>query len=110
LDGVQVAGPSPNEVVLIMDEDRFQSGFVEHAIWTYGKGPFASLAYCGEGLTIQRYEKLEDAVRAKQAIDGGSCGGGCCKVNILVRADAGNPRAAKEQSNIREYVSKASAR
>jgi hypothetical protein len=65
------------------------------------------LAYCGEGLTIQRYEKLEDAVRAKQAIDG--CGGGCCKVNILVRADARNPRAAKEQSNIREYVSKASA-
>jgi hypothetical protein len=46
-----------------MDEDRFQSGFVEHAIWTYFKGPFASLAYCGEGLTIQRYEKLEDCCK-----------------------------------------------
>jgi hypothetical protein len=54
----KLQGPFPNEVVLTMDEDRFQSGFVEHAIWTYGKGPFASLAYCGEGLTIQRYEKL----------------------------------------------------
>ena len=59
------------------------------------------------GFIVQCDSKI--AVRAKQAIDGGGCGGGCCKVNILVRADAGNPRAAKEQSNIREYVFKASA-
>jgi hypothetical protein len=27
----KLQGPFPNEVVLTMDEDRFQSGFVEHA-------------------------------------------------------------------------------
>jgi hypothetical protein len=97
-------GQLPDSVVLTMDEERFQRGFVKRAVWTTGRGPFATLAYCGVGPTIVRHQTLEAAVIAKQGIDGGGCGGECCKVHIIVRADADNNRAARQQNNIRETV------
>ena len=56
----------PNEVMLTMDGDRFESGFKAHAIWTSGSGKFATLAYCGGNLTIKRHKTLEKAVEAKR--------------------------------------------
>jgi hypothetical protein len=89
--------------MLVMDEDHFKSGFEAHAIWTQGKGEFASLAYCRHGLTIQRYSTLKGAIQAKQAIDSTGCGGGCVKMHVIVRIASTNSRKARELANIRSY-------
>jgi hypothetical protein len=102
-------GRFPNAVMLDMDEARFKSGFVPHAIWTLGKGEFASLSYCGQGLTIQRYPTLEAAIWAKRTIDGSGCGGGCVKVHFIIHIDPTNSRAAQEQENIRKYKAQRSS-
>jgi hypothetical protein len=89
--------------MLTMDENRFKRGFVKYAIWTHGAGNYATLAYCGSNLTIQRHATLEAAIQAKRAIDGGGCGSGCAKVHVIVEIDPQNSRAAREQDNIRKF-------
>lgn len=95
-------GKLPDSVLLTTDEERFKRGFKAHAVWTHGAGEYATLAYCRE-LTIQRHATLEQAIRAKQAIDGGGCSGACVKVHILVHIDPTNSRKARELANIRNY-------
>jgi hypothetical protein len=63
-----LSGRFPNRVMLWMDETRFDRAFKAHAIRTSGVGEFATLAYCGAGLTIERHKSLKSATRAKQAI------------------------------------------
>lgn len=99
----KLEGRFPNKVMLTMDENRFQGGFECHAIWTEGKGEFATLAYCNGELTICRHASLEKAISAKRVIDSGGCGGSCCKVHVIVQIDATNSREAREQENIRKY-------
>jgi hypothetical protein len=103
-------GRFPNEVMLMMDEARFKRSFESRAIWIQGAGEFATLSYCGEGLTIQRHRTLESAIEAKRAIDGGGCGGGCAKVHIIVGIDPKNSRHTREQENIRQYVAAGKAK
>jgi len=93
-------GKLPNKVILTMDEARFQRGLIDHAIWTHGHSQYASLACCAGELTIQRYETLKEAIRAKQTIDNSGCGGGCCRVHLIVRADA------RQEANVREHAEK----
>lgn len=95
-------GTLPNEVMLTMDEDRFKSGFQQFALWTMGRGEFATLAYCG-GLTIWRYETLQAAIQAKRLIDSDACGGTCVNAHVIVQIDPANSRAAKQQANIRKF-------
>lgn len=96
-------GQFPDTVMLDMDEARFKRGFAARATWTSGKGEFASLAYCGRGLTIQRYPDLEGAIKAKRPIDGAGCGGGCVGVHFIIHVDPTNSRATREKENIRNY-------
>jgi hypothetical protein len=103
-------GRFPNEVMLTMDEDRFGRACKAHAIWTEGCGNFATLAYCGGELTIQRHQTLEQAITAKRMIDDGGCGGGCCKVHVIVEIDPTNSRHTREQENIRRHVAAKSER
>jgi hypothetical protein len=97
-------GYFPDKVMLRMDAREFQAGFINRAVWTRGEGPYASLAYCGAGLTIRRFLTLKGAIEAKRAIDGAGCGGGCCRIHVIVQVDADNPRNEMEQANIRAYV------
>jgi hypothetical protein len=97
-------GRLPNKVLLDMDADRFKRGFEARAVWTHGKGEFATLAYCGHGLTIQRHQTLAKAVEAKKVIDSSGCGGGCAKVHLIVHVDPANPRADRQKANVRQHV------
>lgn len=96
-------GRLPNRVMLRMDEQRFKRGFLDKAAWTAGSGKFASLAYCGHGLKIQRYHTLAEAIDAKRAIDDTGCGSGCCKVHLIVHADPANSRSAAQAANVRRH-------
>jgi hypothetical protein len=97
-------GELPNRAVLVMDEGRFKRGFEQRAIWCHGVGEYASLAYCGEGLTIQRYYTLAKAIEAKRAIDSCGCGGECVNVHLILRVDPTNSRKACQEENVRAYV------
>jgi hypothetical protein len=46
------------------------------ALWIHGRGPYASLAYCG-GLTVMLYETEEQALVGKRFIDCLGCGHAC---------------------------------
>jgi hypothetical protein len=46
------------------------------ALWITGTGPYASLASCG-GLTVQLYETMAEALKAKAWIDQFGCGHAC---------------------------------
>jgi hypothetical protein len=46
------------------------------ALWIHGRGPYASLAYCG-GLTVMLYETLDEALAGKRFIDRLGCGHAC---------------------------------
>jgi hypothetical protein len=47
-------GRFPNSVMLRIDETRFKLGFEKHCVSTvYGKGRYATLGYCGHGLTVR---------------------------------------------------------
>jgi hypothetical protein len=99
-------GRFPDKVMLKMDEGRFQSGFQKYAIWADGKGNYASLAYCGDGLTIMRHVTLAEAIQAKRTIDNSGCGGGCAKVHMIVQIDPSNSRQARQMENVRRHRSK----
>jgi hypothetical protein len=99
-------GRLPNKVMLRMDEARFKTASEAHAIWTSGTGEYASLAYCGGKLTIQRYGTLKAAIEAKRTIDDSGCGGGCCKVHLVVHVDPTNSRKTREQQNIRKHIAR----
>lgn len=96
-------GRFPNRVMLRMDEKRFKRSFLDRAIWSNGVGEFATLAYCGHGLTIQRHQTLANAIKAKRLIDGGGCGHDCTRVHLIIHADPANSRSAQEAANIRAY-------
>ena len=102
----RVEGRFPNEVMLEMDDDYFRHNIAPHAIWIHGLGEFASFSYCGEGLTVALFPSLDQAVKAKRAIDGGGCGGQCVRVHFIARLDPQNSRKAREKQNIRDYVAK----
>src|SRR5262245_38165787 len=99
-----IEGRFPNKPMLKMDEARFKRAFGDHAVWTQGKGPFAVMAYCGGDLTITRWPTLREAVIAKSAIDGGGCGGRCCKVHVIVEFDPDNGAKAREHAAIAKYL------
>jgi hypothetical protein len=103
-DVESVDGRLPDHPVLTMDEDKFARCIRRHAIWCQGKGEFALLAYCGDELTITRWDNLEEAIQRKHMIDSTGCGGRCCRVHIIVQVDRMNPRAAKFQQAISEYI------
>lgn len=96
-------GRFPNRVMLRMDEDHFKRGFEKHAIWAHGKGKYATLAYCGGELTIERHKTLRQAIHAKRTIDGSGCGGGCAKVHVIAYVDPTNSRRARQLENVRRY-------
>lgn len=94
----------PNAVTLQIDEYDFKRRFGDHAEWVEGSGPYATLAYCGGKLTIARWSTLEKAISAKRAIDGGGCGGGCCKVHLIAHIDPENGHAAREAAWIERVI------
>ena len=53
------------------------------AEWISGSGRWATLAHCNV-LTVQLHETEEKAIKAKQLIDGGGCGGFCYKDHSMV--------------------------
>lgn len=61
------------------------------ALWIHGDGPYASVARCGRGTTIQLCQTAADAREMKQLIDNTGCGGLCQRrheVIRLIRAEA----------------------
>ena len=44
----RIEGRFPNDVILKMDESRFETSFGNYAVWVEGCGPNAVLAYCGK--------------------------------------------------------------
>jgi hypothetical protein len=54
------------------------------ALWIHGNGPYASVARCGRGTTIQLSQNTEDATAAKELIDNHGCGGLCQRRHELI--------------------------
>jgi hypothetical protein len=94
----------PNKVLLEIDERDFDRRFGRCAVWVSGSGPYATLAYCGGELTICRWSTLEKAVEGKRAIDGGGCGGGCCKAHLIAHIDPQNGHHAREEAWIDKVI------
>lgn len=57
-----------------------------YAVWVYGDGPYASLAYCNQ-LSVELHPTLEGAQAAKQQIDRTGCGHACHRDHRIVYLD-----------------------
>jgi len=55
-----------------------------NAVWIAGEGPYALLARCNKALTVTLWKTREEALKAKNAIDEGGCGGGCNKNHEII--------------------------
>ncbi|MEU5624243.1 hypothetical protein [Streptomyces tendae] len=55
------------------------------ATWIHGNGPYASVARCGRGTTVQLCTSPEDAQEMKDAIDSTGCGGRCMRRHELIQ-------------------------
>jgi hypothetical protein len=75
----------------------------EHATWTSGKGPYVVLAFCRE-LKITRWQTLDQAIKAKQRIDGSACGGACSRAHIIVHIDPANSFRAAQKAADAKYI------
>ena len=56
--------------------------------WVAGTGPFASVAFC-RVTTVQLYDTLAEAERAKQRIDEIACGGQCHRAHEVFDLTSG---------------------
>jgi hypothetical protein len=54
------------------------------ALWIHGNGPYASIARCGRGTTIQLCPTATDAQQMKDVIDSSGCGGLCQRRHELI--------------------------
>jgi len=62
------------------------------ALWIVGEGPYATLAWCPRGLTVELHRTREAAEEAKACIDVTGCGGLCQgrhEIIILARTVGG---------------------
>lgn len=57
------------------------------ALWVHGEGPWASVAHCGRGTTVQLCSTVDDAQTAKSFIDNMGCGGRCGRNHEVIYID-----------------------
>jgi hypothetical protein len=60
-----------------------------NAVWIIGRGQYASLSKCGDGLTAVLFESQAEAERAKLWVDDFACGGQCQGRHFVVDISTG---------------------
>jgi len=53
-------------------------------LWIHGNGPYASVARCGRGITVQLSQTAEEATDAKELIESHGCGGLCQRQHEVI--------------------------